>query len=244
MSRKRPSQTYPRPDLIAELTHGIPLPHTPIAAPILGLIAERIELAWQDLRTRHQPGLLSGSEAEINALLAIRLNALIEEDVYWRSLVSSVIPTPGLPSYDGRHIEKKPDLVIQLTVPQRPRHPSFGLHVECKLIDHPHNKTVDLYCRDGLARFVKGEYAWTAREAFMLAYVRDGSIIEGSLTPYLATAKTATFVDPYQTVDLPSAIAPPPWERACTSHGRPFRYSGTNTSPGPITLLHLWLKAA
>lgn len=216
----------------------------PIPDHILGLIAEGIKRAWQDLLSRHLVYLQTGSEAEINALLAIRLNALIEENDCWRSLVVCVIPTPGLPSYDGKHIEKKPDLVLLLTMPQRPRHPSYGLHVECKLLDHPNGKTVDLYCHQGLARFIKGEYAWVAREAFMLAYVRDDATIASTLTPFLINAKSVGVSDPFQTLGLPRVDAMPPLARARSCHARTFALPANQSAPGPICLWHLWLTTA
>lgn len=61
------------------------------------------------------------------------------------------------------------------------RIPNFPPTVESKLIDHPKNKTIDLYRRQSLARFVAGEYARAAREAFMLAYARDDASIENTL---------------------------------------------------------------
>ena len=72
---------------------------------------------------------------------------------------------------DGSHIEKRPDLTLYLTS----RNPNFPLVVECKIIDRRTRKGVDLYCEEGLRRFIDGEYAWTNSEAVMLAYVRDQS---------------------------------------------------------------------
>lgn len=110
---------------------------------------------------------------------------------------------------------------------------------ECKLIDKVGKKTVKLYCTDGLTRFVHGDYAWATREAFMLAYVRDGSDIEGCLVPYLADSRHKS-PDPCQTESLPTRLAPA--NLACSRHSRCFAYVHPEAaSPGSIDLWHLWL---
>lgn len=240
MNRKRASQIHPRPDHIAELTSDIALPLPPIPDFHLSCIAEVLAQAWQDLLARHGATLRAGGETEVNDLMASRLNNLLDTDPIWRGLASSVTRGSESLSHDGSHLEKRPDLSIHLTR----RNPNFPLTVECKLIDHPKGKTVDLYCRQGLARFVNGEYAWTAREAFMLAYVRHSATIGNSLAPHLAATMAAGAADPLQTLDPPRSDAPPPWERARSRHERPFRYQGSNATPGPIIIWHLWLSAA
>ena len=184
--------------------------------------------------------LLTAEEAEVNALIETRLNALIEEDERWSQLVSGVARGRETLSYDGSHLEKRPDLSIRLTN----RSPSFPLIVECKLIDAPSRKKVDLYCNDGLIRFMRGEYGWATREAFMLAYVRDGSTISSSLEPFLAQSQTKRS-DVYLTESLPSSIGGPSIPLARSSHRRTFSYIGPNSgSPGAIAIWHLWIAAA
>ena len=74
---------------------------------------------------------------------------------------------------DGR-IELMPDLVFRPPVLHGVRNRSdWGFFVECKIVDGP--KSIGLYCTEGVARFVNGEYcAWMPSGA-LLAYVRDGS---------------------------------------------------------------------
>ena len=141
-------------------------------------------------------------------------------------------------SFDGRHLEKRPDLSIQLTC----RNPSFPLVAECKLIDSARRKTVALYCADGLARFVQGQYAWAGREAFMIAYVRDSGSIAAGLVPHLAACRTVS-VDPNATESLPTPIPDVAADLAWSVHGRRFSYLPPvpTAEPGPINLWHLWL---
>jgi hypothetical protein len=142
-------------------------------------------------------------------------------------------------SYDGSHLEKRPDLSIYLTNRSR----SFPLIVECKLLDARSGKRVDLYCDDGLVRFVRGDYGWATREAFMLGYVRDGSTISSCLIPFLAHSQAAG-PDDYRTRSLPVPTAETTMQLARSSHGRKFEYIGRNTvSPGEIEIWHLWIAA-
>lgn len=227
------SAVRPRPEQVAALTRGQPLPLEPLSETTLQLVADTLQRAWADLAAEHAETLRSGSEAEVTSLIEIRLIALLDEDTCWEMLVRGVSRGRECLSYDGSHIEKRPDLSIHLTG----RRFDFPLLAECKLIDRPQGKTVGLYCRDGLMRFVCGEYAWMCAEAFMLAYVRDSSSIAATLRPYLATDTACSVLDfleapPGGTADL-----------ARSRHGRLFAYLGTGGTPGPIVLRHLWLTA-
>ncbi len=231
----------PRSDQIAELTRGIQSPLEPLHDLHLKIIAEMLAQAWDDLLHSQKMTLTTGSEAEINALMETRLIALIDENVLLSSLVLIVARGKEIVSFDGRHLEKQPDLSIYLTK----RNCNFPLAVECKLIDSSSGKRVSLYCKNGLVRFVLGEYAWASREAFMLAYVRDNSSINTSLTPLLSENQTAG-PDPFCTEKTPVPAKHPTLDLAWSRHSRSFNYVGgsPNNSPGPITLWHLWVSAS
>ena len=142
-------------------------------------------------------------------------------------------------SFDGSHLEKRPDLSIYLSDRTR----RFPLVVEAKIVDAAHAKTVASYCDRGLLRFVEGEYAWANREAFMIGYVRDKSSIDAKLIPFLANANVlnpAKYLVEEYAVDVgPAAV-----EFAYTRHGRNFVYSRQvpPNSPGAILVWHLWLS--
>lgn len=224
------SAIHPRPDQVAALTRGQTLPLPPLPETTLRTVADAFVHAWNDLAAAYPDILRNGDEPEITLLLQTRLNALLEEDACWETLVRGVSREGSQISYNGSHIEKSPDLSIHLTG----RRFDFPLVAECKLIDHPRRKTVGLYCRKGIQRFVGGEYAWMCAEAFMFAYVRDGSTIAATLIPRLA-ADAACAVP-----GLPEAL-PYGGDFARTHHERGFTYPETNGPPGPIALWHLWL---
>ena len=233
------SRVHPREDQVAELTRGQSLPLAPLHETHLVFIAEVLTRAWNELLVDRRSILLSGGETELNTLIETRLNGLLEEDELWSLLVRSVARGRETVSYDGSHLEKRPDLSIHLT----DRTPAFPLIVECKLIDAPSTKKVDLYCSDGLVRFVRGEYAWATREAFMLAYVRDGSTVSSCLEPVLAQSRTKQ-PDIYLTDALPESVGESDMHLARSRHNREFRYVGLSHGPGAITIWHLWIAAS
>jgi hypothetical protein len=231
------SQSYTRVDQVDELTRGQVLPLAPLHEIHLVLIAEVLARAWNDLHVGRRSTLLAGSETEVNTLIETRLNALLEEDERWSQLVRGVARGKETLSYDGTHLEKRPDLSIYLT----DRNPSFPLIAECKLIDARSRKNVGLYCNDGLVRFVRGEYGWAARESFMLAYVRDGSTILSCLKPFLGQSRDKP-PDSYLTIALPESIGETNLDLARSSHHREFCYVGQSQgTPGAIEIWHLWV---
>jgi hypothetical protein len=231
-------RVHPREDQVAELTRGQTLPLAPLHDVHLKFIAEVLRRAWNDLLVDRGSILLSGEEPELNTLIETRLNTLLQEDERWSQLVRGVGRRQTI-SYDGSHLEKLPDLSIHLTS----RSPSFPLIVECKVINTPSRKKIDLYCNDGLVRFVRGEYGWATCEAFMLAYVRDGSTISSCLEPFLAQSRTRQ-PDPYLTDAMPVSIWESDMDLARSSHNREFCYIGQSHGPGAIAIWHLWIAAS
>lgn len=228
----------PRPDHIAELTRGTRLPLDPVSDEHLSVILETISCAWQELCANGAPALKDGDEAEVNALLDPKLNHYCQSQPLWKDLVHSVHRGRESMGYDGLKLEPRPDLSFVFVHGNR----NFPMVVECKIIDHPNNKTVGLYCTNGIARFVCGDYAWARREAIMLAYVRDGSTPSSRLAPHLANnAKTSP--DPLLTtshLQLTNDIHPTVHH---TEHQRNFCYPLVvdGIDPGSISLFHLWL---
>jgi hypothetical protein len=227
-----------RPDHIAELTRGTRLPLDPVKDEHLSVILETISCAWQELWANGASALQYGDEAEVNALLDPRLNHYCQSQPLWKDLVHSVHRGRESLSYDGRKLELRPDLSFIFLRGNR----NFPMAVECKIIDHPKNKTVGLYGINGIARFICGDYAWANREAIMLAYVRDGSTPLSRLVPHLESSAKID-PDPLHTASHPqSRIDIHPMVHH-TEHRRTFSYllAADSNDPGPINLFHLWL---
>jgi hypothetical protein len=232
------SALAPRPDQIAELTRGLALPLQAIDSLHLEIIAEGLAQAFSAVRASAPTVIASGDEAEITALLQARLNAMVEDQPFWGQLVASVVRGAESVSFDGTHLEKRPDLSIHLTSRSR----RFPLIAEAKIIDAVKGEA--LYCSEGVKRFLNGEYGWGGSEAIMIAYVRDKTSIASRLSPYLASPlNTAT----YAVQTGPDALTPSMCDAAHSRHGRAFLYAhapAPENDPGPISLWHLWLDAA
>jgi hypothetical protein len=232
------SALYPRPDQIAELTRGLALPLPPIDETYLQIIAEGIVQAFQDLRASQASIVATGDEAEVTSLLVSRLNQMIEDDRIWRQLVSSVIRGAESLNYNGAAIENRPDLSIHLS----DRAIRFPLIAEAKIIDATRGEY--LYCNRGVTRFLDGRYSWGSREAFMIAYVRDGTKISNRLQPYFAKAAHAASYAVHTALNAHSIDG---CDAARSGHSRSFKYihaASPANDPGTIALWHLWLDAS
>lgn len=235
----RPRGNAARLDQIAELTRGLQLPLPALETAHLDVIADRVHRAFNDVRTQSPATVSLGIEAEVTALLEARLNSLIEEDTLWGQLVLCVARGKETVSYDGSHLEKRPDLSIYLSNRAR----QFPLVAEAKILDSASGRTEALYCELGLRRFLNGEYAWSNREALMIAYVRDGSTINSTLIPFLSDAMDRA-PSTYLVETLPTGTGNSSTDVAYSRHGRSFVYvqqGPTTDQPGPITIWHLWL---
>lgn len=228
----------PRPDQIAELTRGLDLPLAAIDDIYLHIIADGVTQAFQDIRASAPAIVATGDEAEVTTLLETRLNQMVEENKIWRQLVAAVVRGKESLSFNGAHLEKRPDLSILLSA----RALRFPLIAEAKIIDAA--KGEKLYCSQGLRRFLNGEYGWGGREAFMIAYVRDGTTIASRLQPYLAQSAQATS---YAVQAPPAALTVATCDAARSKHGRSFLYTHMAppaNDPGAIALWHLWVDAS
>ena len=154
-------------DHLSELIRGQELPLPALDHLHVEVILELLQNAYTGIKADYHAAVSSGEEKHLNSLMVDRLNHLVGENSLASLLVRSVSRGTETKNYDATRFEMRPDIQISLTSRQH----LFPLIVECKLIHIAKGKTVDLYCRDGLARFRTGDYAWTNQEALMLAYV-------------------------------------------------------------------------
>jgi hypothetical protein len=216
---------------VDELMRGIQRPLPALQRRPLRVIAEFLVEAWNGLLETQGQVLRTNEEKEVNTLMDSRLNCLFEQTPEFKMLITGVSRGRESINHDGSKLEKRPDFSIHLSN----RSYRLPLIVECKLVDARNGKGIDLYCRQGLARFIDGEYAWYAQEAFMLAYVRDSATIATDLKPHLARHQKSK-PDPFLTEQLPLQVNFPTQGLGQSRHGRQFP-----DSPGPITIWHLWV---
>jgi hypothetical protein len=149
-----------------------------------------------------------------------------------------------LQDYRGDRLEKRPDIVFRPAGRQRAigagirRRQFWGLFVECKIVDQGH--TMSTYCRDGLQRFVNGNYAWAVSSAMMLGYARDGYALPLHLERHFRR-KDVDKRRYGRHGDTLSSRAQ--GSRAWVSrHDRNWRHvEPAGADPGVMTVVHLWL---
>jgi hypothetical protein len=141
--------------------------------------------------------------------------------------------------YRGTHLEKRPDLVFRRAGSNPGVCRRFcGLFVECKMVDE--RRTMARYCADGVARFVKGEYAWAVTYAMMLGYARDGYSLPRDVERHFRRRGAGNSYGLRRRILLRRGNGSEVWD---SHHERTWLYVHPHVGmPGPITIMHLWLK--
>lgn len=218
----------------------VTLPHPPIRLSVLLVIEHALCAAWDLLRMSPRAGfnLLTANEDGITLEFYEALfDRVFDKGIvqgFDRQLFSAVMREPKVRNYNYKHPDKMPDLFICLV--GRPigiRNSQDGLFIECKPVDR-HHAVREHYCKKGLSRFIRGEYAWAMTNAMMVGYARKGYTISSKL------------------VGISSTILPRPCRQSksgtnneavyYTQHARRFKYRETGKTAPPITIRHLWLK--
>ncbi len=160
--------------------------------------------------------------------------------VLWFKNVSRA---PELTNVDGKHPDKKPDLVFSL---QRDKMPVLSSHdavfAECKPVNKVTHKILPKYCKDGLIRFINGDYAWTMREGLMIGYVKDGLTIHEHLADELAEEKLHREMGNPTPPSQVSGSEPTEHAQALyvTTHQRDFDWTPNRGKACEIRIYHSW----
>jgi hypothetical protein len=227
------------------MARGAP-PSLPYGCPFtvgeLLAIEEAICVAWKAIWAEaaevdlDEVGITSRLEGELGRMMNHE-PPLVEG--FTRATFETPVRGGELESFDGKKLEKRPDMVIRRAglLPGVSDPKLCGLFVECKIVDK--SRPMSRYAGDGLVRFVNGTYAWAVSFAMMLGYARVGYALPAKLRTHLARFGAA-----YETVPgslqrrSPSGKRPAIWE---TRHARKFAYRpGFSGRPGEIVMSHLW----
>jgi hypothetical protein len=233
-------------------THGSPnhrLPHPPVPVRLLLAAHAAFVEAFAMLRAAPPAGFVlvsAGEKAITRQLKDILANNLLPGGIvpgFNRTFFSYVTRDAELTSYDGKHPDKKPDLLLGLQRPDAARviADQDAVFVECKPADAAHPLTTE-YGANGIRRFVHGEYAWAMTSAMMVAYVRGGLTIARELRANLKKNKTdPRFGKPTLGRIVPGSKDGAKHEALRTSrHHRGFKWPA-NGKPAPaIVLCHSW----
>ncbi len=219
---------------IDNLVRDHTLPQPALSTSVIKAVLDVLTEAWAEVCSRY-PQEVADPEVEVSKHLALAFNHRCGQDMRLKRAVLKAIPGPEMLNFDGTHLQKRPDITVEWRANRL-----SPLIVECKLIDAPSRKTLDLYSRNGVLRFVEGEYAWSEQEAVMVAFVRDNSKVS-ALSVHFSDEHRALM---FKVEEMPSNISEESARGvATTRHGRSFAYPlRPGVLPGPITLWHLWLN--
>ena len=149
-------------------------------------------------------------------------------------------------NYDGRAVEKRPDMTFELKARRPGIRASLSfydrLFVECKVLKQK-GATVREYAIDGIDRFLRGDYAWAMPNSLMLGYVRTSLNLPKALDDHFQR-NSGKNMERYAVVSMTERCRISRQEpRVYQSvHGRKWHYR-TGNQPGNIIVRHLWLDA-
>jgi hypothetical protein len=226
---------------------ALALPHPPIPWPLLLKIEEAVGVAWGLLRDKPPAGfdLKTALENEITHKLQTAVFDRVLRDKMVAGFDRQVftVGTRGaeLQNFDGTRRDMKPDLLIGFVERPSVRVPTQDwLFIECKPVGPDHD-VVKNYCRKGIARFIRGEYAWTMTDALMVGYASRGFELRTTLKDALKNGGQE-----FCLLSAPRECSRT--ERTLfsnvvyiTKHGRAFAYVETGEASPPLKLRHVWL---
>jgi len=232
-----------------DTAEGIRLPHPALSLRSHLIVETAICAAWRLILTQGRPNfdLQVAPEDTVTHELFERLYDEIFDkgvvDGFDREVFASVHREPKIRNFNGRNLDKMPDLLVDfIDRPTGAMNSQHGLFIECKPVDSKH-PVGSAYCDEGLIRFVRGDYAWAMQSAMMVGYARSGYSIVPKLSEALASKRKELIP-----IISPLELCPRSQSTACaeqviiSKHKRTFRYIGNGSPAGIIVIRHLWLK--
>lgn len=219
----------------------------PIPKFLMTAIQNVLSKAWRILQEDVGQGhfsICNSTEDQITEQLYMilgELDAAGDDAIQRLSDLQSPVREGNVRNFNGDHLDKQPDLAFR---PKRGLIPTgntvpTAIFIECKPIDaaHPIPST---YCRQGLIRFVNGDYSWGVDRAMMVGYVRNICALPGGLSTALADP---AMMGQMQLVgQLENLAYTDSGDAVCQStHTRTFLLPGIASPVGHIAVNHLWL---
>lgn len=226
------------------------MPYAGFAALEMLVVEKALRLVWSESPKRFHCRRIDFNTAKEDEISSALVNVFDNIWAHNRHLLLDLArlfePVPtfnghhGAVDYLGRVLKYKPDITFRRSFTD-PRKSALngGLFIEAKLVGQK-NKMGE-YCRDGLVRFIDGTYAWAMPQAMMLGYVqKTGQKLPDPLTRYFERLGNSA---QFRLEEGPVAFSVSHFANRSylTVHDRTWNYPGTNRSPGPISMLHLWL---
>jgi hypothetical protein len=226
----------------------VELPHKPLPLAVFLVVEEALRVSWQRLKGKVIPDFDLKTAQEDSVTL--QFYKVVYDEVFDKGIVDGfdddrfAIGTreAKLPNFDG----SKPDLMPDLLVAIKGRRDvslrtQDWLFVECKPVDGDHTVGVH-YGAKGIARFIRGDYAWAMTSALMIGYSSPGYSINPKLIETLEARAEEFKVRRMPTPSHRSPAVTDAEQVHITQHGRAFDYVENGQPAPPIKLRHLWLN--
>lgn len=226
-----------------------PLDLRPKAIPLslITVVENAISMAWRRLMDDVTNGAFSichSTEDVITERLYMILGELDsagDDAVPGLSLLQTPAREGNVRNFNGAHLDKQPDLTfrpIRNLIPSSNTVP-IGIFIECKPVDSAH-PLPSTYCRNGLKRFVNGDYAWGVDRAMMVGYVRNICALPGGLLAALSDPVLSSELGLDGKLEsLPNTASGDAVFQS--SHRRCFLVPEASAPAGHISINHLWL---
>jgi len=223
----------------------IELPHSPVPISVFLVVESALREAWNCLReSDKKTGILSEHEDCItHALYEVLSDTIFSKGIiigFDAKTFETPSREPKVRDYKGESIDKMPDLLIRVRNRNIYKKSQDGVFIECKPVSKGHPITTH-YCKKGIIRFLKGEYAWAMPQALIVGYITGDYTIEPKLLNAINKGKYNN-IESAQTRCVNSNTTPFSEGSYITRHERNFCYVETKEKAPAITLRHLWLK--
>jgi hypothetical protein len=226
------------------------LPHKPIPLAMFLIVEEALRVSWQRLKSRNNPRIDIHTAVEDD--VTHDFYEVIFDEVYDSGLVEGfdvehftiVTRETKLRNYNGEHLDKMPDLMVRVagrSISDFHHRSQDWLFIECKPVDSDHTVGVH-YGAKGIARFIRGDYAWSMTSALMVGYASPGYAINPKLIETLEVRGAEFKVRRMPTPSQRSPAVTDAQQVHITEHDRAFEYAENGKPAPPIKLRHLWLN--
>jgi len=225
----------------------ITLPHSAYPKATLYVVESAISEAWRIIRDCPEGDFKIDDADEDRITRELRtclMNMVLDRGNVpgFTSDIFRVMREGKFESFDGTHLDKMPDLHIDI-VRNSPAsiRSADGLFVECKPVDrnHPAGAT---YCDKGIMRYVNGEYAWASTQGLMVGYASPNYTMPGKLTESFKTRRKQLGVTGGISACKDCQAKGYAQRPHITIHARSFVYPSTKVKAPSITLRHIWLN--
>lgn len=222
----------------------------PSAIPesLMAVVQNALAYAWRLLLeevTQGQFSICGEEEDKITERLYMILDYLFSNEseiIPSLSLFQTPIREGNLRNRAGDKLDCQPDLTFRPLKGQLVARSSAmaAIFVECKPIDsrHPIGST---YCKEGISRFIREDYAWAVDRAIMLGYVRNICPLPSGLD-YVLDSHVGR--EEYQVKKGLNSLGQTDYgDKVYYSvHNRGHKAASSHAQNLPIALHHLWLS--